>query len=103
MKDKIEKYLLKRKNRIQKAIEAFELYLTAVGMFLTIGAIATGNFWTITGIYALVFLFIIGQLGMDKLMEEWKEAKEKDEDENNKKDYGHFYMNGKDEDNENNV
>lgn len=84
MKDKIEKYLLRRKNRIQKATEAFELYLTVVGMFVTIGAIAAGEFWTIAGIYALVFLFLIGQLGMDKLMEEWQKAKEKDRKENEK-------------------
>lgn len=100
---KLEKYLLRRKHRVEKATEGFSILSMGVNMFITVGLIASGHFWTIAGVYAFVFLFFIGQLGMEKLMEEWQKAKAKDEDENNKEDYGHFYMHGKDDDNENNV
>lgn len=96
---KLENWAKKNKNKVKllnKICDAsyFEFDFI-IGFLLIIGAGLKGLILYLEIKFFSLILSCLG-IGVELFIKQWKEAKAKDEDKNNKKDYGHFYMNGKD-------
>ncbi len=108
---KLENWAKKNPNKVKILSYISENHFYMMSLVFSLRFIQVGMKLGMTHIAFLLILFVMLEsliysvlsYGLELLLDKWKKAKAKDEDENNKKDYGHFYMHRKDDDNENNV